>query len=147
MEWMTIILAGIAGTSVMTLFSYICQLISHKKLGEPKLLSQFLQKSRMEIGKKSRMTFWGWVLHYGTGIIFSLLMALIIYFFEVPLTWGTAALMGFTLGLLGIAGWQVLYWLHHDPPAMDRPAFYLQLVVAHIFFGIGAISIFKFWPW
>lgn len=146
MDWLKIALAGIVGTSLMTVFSYICQVAFQKKLGEPKLLSQFLQKSRFEIGKETGTTFWGWFLHYFTGFFFSLLIAIYIYFFGGPLSWGMGILLGFALGLLGILGWQVLYWIHHNPPAFDRSAFYLQLVLAHIFFGIGATMIYKFWP-
>lgn len=146
MDWLKIAFAGIAGTSLMTVFSYVCQLIFNKKLGEPKILSQFLQKSPLELGNKSRITFWGWVIHYITGFAFAFLLAGYVYVFAQPISWGMAILLGFALGLLGIIGWQILYRIHPDPPVFDRSAFYLQLVVAHIFFGIGATAIYKFWP-
>ena len=65
-----ILIAGIAGTSAFTLFSYIVSLKQKKNFREPELLGDMVDTTVPEISTgTARST--GWLIHYLTGAGFS----------------------------------------------------------------------------
>lgn len=64
-----IIKAGIAGTSCMTLFSYITSEKKNRNFKEPKLLDKLI--NRLTSLDKTSTIVAGWVTHYTIGIIFA----------------------------------------------------------------------------
>ncbi|MBU3026771.1 hypothetical protein Q4603_10675 [Zobellia galactanivorans] len=145
MELSKILLAGLVGTSLMTAFSYMVGRLCDSDLGEPKLLNKLLDRSKrldVEVGPDS---IWGWVFHYLTGFLFAGAMALYFCLTENDPTWWLAIVLGCVLGLFGVLCWITMLRLHSSPPEMDLELFLLQLVGAHIIFGLGATLVFRFW--
>lgn len=143
-----IVTSGILGTLLMTLFSYVCGQLFSKEFGEPKLLNALLYRASNHKNKTVTHALLGWILHLCIGIVF----AFFLYsYFEWKNRFGwreslpnlyMAAILGFLLGLLGVMGWTVLLKIHHSPPKIELPEFYIQLVVAHIIFGLGTVLSF-----
>mgnify|MGYP001108782294 CR=1 FL=1 len=131
-----IFFAGILGTSVMTLFSHLLEMMTSYKFNEAHLLNELIHRSKpttLTIGKNH---FYGWVVHYAIG--FGMAVGLYGYYsftvYEVT-TW-RGALLGFILGIIGIAGWSLLIHLHSNPPKIKWNIFFIQLMVAHVIFGV-----------
>lgn len=145
MEIMRILVSGLVATSLMTAFSYIAANIRNKEFREPELLNQLLSKSsffRLELSKKSMA---GWILHYLIGWIFVVIFELFWDLNLVPFSilWG--GILGFIAGIIGIIGWKIFFAISSDPPKITWSEYYVQLVVAHIIFGLSAAVVYAVW--
>lgn len=143
MELIKIITAGLVGTLMMTLFSYVCGYLLSQEFGEPRLLNKLLNRSpwsHTDIEEDSPL---GWGLHIAIGIVFAWIMYVYFVWTDTAPTWPIGGVLGFGLGVLGILGWEILLILHPAPPKLALPDFYLQLVVAHIVFALGTVLVFK----
>lgn len=131
-------LLSILGISVgvMTVFTYIVSALWDKRFGQPELLTQLVNSSKLMKGSKPQGKWIGWVLHYAFGGVFLFGYVYLRALFELPVTflWGLG--YGCFAGILGILGWMSLFKFHHDPPFVDRNAFYTQLFLAHIIFSL-----------
>ena len=128
-----IALAGIVGTSAMTIYSYLLSNSRNKNFREPALLAEMVGKLNSSISKKDAQTI-GWVMHYGVGVFFAS-----VYHFLLKHKTGkvkTGALVGGITGLVGVSIWQLSFLLHPRPPRTDYKKFYGQLMIGHIIFGI-----------
>jgi len=147
MEILKIIVSGLIGTMLMTLFSYVCGQLFSKEFGEPYLLNKLLEQWPVgHQGNKPKNEFLlGWVIHLFIGFLFALF--LYTYFaWKDSFGWResmsnlfVAGYLGLVLGLLGVVGWVVLLKMHKSPPKLALPEFYIQLVVAHVVFGLGTV--------
>lgn len=143
MELTKIVLGGIVGTTLMTLFSYVCGRLFSKEFGEPKLLNKLLDQSyswENDINSSSPI---GWILHFTIGLLFAWIMYLFFLWSGHSPTWPLGGLLGFVFGILGVAGWALFLNLQRSPPELELPEFYFQLIVAHVVFGLGAVLVFK----
>jgi hypothetical protein len=117
--------------------------IISKELGEPKLLNKLLDRSSsLDRGVKEDSPL-GWIIQFAIGFLFAWIMHLYFLWTGRTPTWPIASILGFALGLLGVTGWAIVLNLHRSPPKLERPQFYLQLVVAHVIFGSGTVLVFK----
>lgn len=136
----TILLAGLVGTTLMTAFSKVLALLLSKEFSEPKLLAELYPNRRF--GRKD--IFMGWLTHYLIGIFF----AWGIWFYTTmangDYTFVSGLVLGGLFGCLGVLGWSILMVVLKKPPQLELPAFFIQLVFAHIIFGLGAIWVFRF---
>lgn len=131
-----IIFAAITGTSLMTLFSYFLANATGKQFREPVLLSKLIQPSKGEEVPKVA----GWLLHYGVGIIFVISYHFVWFLEIIDTTLLSGSILGFFSGLVAVAGWWGMFYLYPNPPSIDFKWYYVQLIVAHIIFGIGATA-------
>jgi len=133
----TLLFAWLVATTCMTGFSYLFSSLLNENFKEPQLLTDLLGEVL-----HSKLPLWvGWVLHYATGILFLgvLILAFSFSTIEISILWGI--LFGALLGGLGIFMWKGLYKIAQtDPPTQTR-LFHLQLIIAHIFFVMGAIAV------
>lgn len=133
-----IIVSGIAGTTTMTLYSYLISGKKGKRFREPQLLNSLLygQEDKM-LGpvEESRQPIPGFIAHYKTGILFAGIYHLI-WKKKVK---ANVVLSGFGCGLilsiLGISIWNTVFKVHPHPPKIDLKRFTGQLIIAHIIFG------------
>jgi uncharacterized membrane protein YedE/YeeE len=127
---------------MMTIFSYICGKIFSKEFGEPKLLNKLLDRSFSgnDIKEDSPL---GWIIHFAIGFLFAWIMHLYFLWTDHTPTWPIGSLLGLALGVLGVTGWAMALNFHRSPPKPELPQFYLQLVVAHVIFGLGTVLVFK----
>ena len=128
-----IALAGIAGTSAMTIYSYLLSNSRNKNFREPALLAEMVQKLHPSIPKNDAQII-GWVLHYGVGVFFASVYRFLLKQKTANITAG--AIVGGITGLVGISIWQLSFLLHPSPPRTDYKKFYGQLMVGHVIFGI-----------
>jgi hypothetical protein len=135
--------AGIAGTSIMTAFSYILSLAKDKNFKEPLLLSLMLQALNPSI-KEKPANIAGWQLHYMTGIAWA---AVYIYFLKKlkrKPSFSAACIFSVICAGLAVRIWKTCFKLHPDPPKTDFKEFYRQLVVAHFLFSISMSTSYSF---
>lgn len=133
--------AGITGTTIMTLFSYIAGYKREKKFEEPVLLREFIRRSRLPFFRSRNKRIEqveGWLLHYAVGFIFSTLFNRVWEKTTFPRDMPAGVVLGAASGLVGIAVWGLLFRLHSNPPEVDRREFYKHLLIAHIIFGVSA---------
>lgn len=141
-----IFFAGIVGTTLMTVFSYVLGLLFRCEFGEPGLINKLLARSKMLPLQISKDSLWGWGLHYIIGVIFSGFMVLYFHVSGRFPGWGLGSLLGGILGLFGVMAWSIIFRLHSSPPKIDLEMYLLQLIGAHVMFGLGATMIFRIWP-
>jgi ABC-type antimicrobial peptide transport system permease subunit len=133
----TLFLAWIVATTCMTGFSYLFSTLLNENFKEPKLLTDLLGEVF-----HAKLPLWaGWVVHYATGILFLVLLiaAYSLTNVSISVLWGI--LFGALLGGLGIFMWKGLYKLAQTNPPTHTRLFHLQLIIAHIFFAIGALAV------
>lgn len=136
MKLLIIFCAGILGTTIMTGFSHVVELLSGNKFNEAHLLNQLIDLSKIFKRNVKHNYFLGWLIHFGIGIS----MAAIIYVFYSCIHYSdviwTGLIFGFILGIVGVGGWSMIISSHNDPPKINWTYFFLQLILAHMIFGI-----------
>ncbi len=145
---LTIIAAGIIGTIAMTFCMYLATFILKKTMKVVKILGTMLTFETTEEGKlteKPFSIFIGIITHYLVGIFF-----VIIYYFlwkngigKPDFIYG--AIFGFLSGVFGIIVWRIFFAIHPNPPKnINLKDYFINLVIAHIIFGIVASISFIF---
>ncbi|MGQ2985007.1 hypothetical protein [Flavobacterium sp.] len=139
-----IIIAGIAGTTLMTLYSYWKSKKEGEEYVEPIMINKLINNSDSlpEIRNKELHPA-GWGLHYLTGIAF--VAAYWLLWRKALKDPGVARLLviGALSGMAGIAAWKIFFAAHDNPPHNYRHGYYRQLFTAHIIFTITAILVYK----
>jgi hypothetical protein len=132
-----ILLATIAATSAMTLFSYAISASFRELYKEPVLLTFLLAQLKIDVSLKSKATL-AWLLHYFIGFIFVFIYHLLWVNNILQLSFLNALLLGAASGIIGIIGWMILFRLADYKPKIDFKGYYIQLFFAHIIFGLVA---------
>ena len=133
---LTVISAGITGTSVMTLFSYLVSELQKENFREPEILARLLYRIAPQINKQFSHVA-GWSLHYSVGFLFAICYAKL---------WGrkkgssvrSGLLLGGLTGILAIIVWKTTLAMHPSPPKIKFRRFYGHILVAHLVFGCFA---------
>jgi hypothetical protein len=134
-----IIPVGITATTFMTLYSYILSEMKEEHFKEPEILGKLLQNLMPAIRKEFAKAA-GWEIHYLVGLLFA---AIYIYLWQVKKikpTLQNGLLFGGVSGLIAVTVWKAVLKLHPDPPHLKYKRYYLQLIPAHIVFGIAAVA-------
>ncbi|TVZ15455.1 hypothetical protein JM81_1699 [Maribacter sp. MAR_2009_72] len=141
MDVILIILSGILGTMVMTVFSHILEKMSGHKFNEAHLLNKLIDRCGTFDSDAEDNDIRGWAIHLAIGI----LMAMGLYFyinyakeFSVLIS---GVVIGFFLGIIGVLGWTIMFKKHSDPPEINLVYFFVQLICAHMIFGVSALWI------
>ena len=146
MEITKLLVSGVVATSVMTAFSYIISNIRNRQFREPELLNIVLSKSdffRLELSKKSSA---GWILHYLIGLIFVVIFESFWKLEIISISIISGAIFGFIAGIIGVFGWKLFFYLSEKPSEVTWDIeYYLQLVIAHILFGISVAVVYDVW--
>lgn len=145
MEFIRIFIEGIVATTVMTTFSYVLANITKKEFREPELLNDLLSRSNLYRLKLSKKSAAGWILHYLIGWMFVILIEAAWLTELVEASVLSGALLGFLGGVIGIFGWKILFWINNNPPKISWSDYYIQLVIAHVLFGISTGIIYLLW--
>lgn len=132
-----ILLATIAATSAMTLFSYVVSASFRELYKEPVLLTFLLAQLKIDVSIQAKATL-AWLLHYFIGLIFVFIYYLLWFHNILKLSFLNAFLLGATSGIIGIIGWMILFRLADYKPKIDFKGYYIQLFFAHIIFGLTA---------
>ncbi|HEX6225369.1 MAG TPA: hypothetical protein VFZ52_13215 [Chryseolinea sp.] len=131
-------IATVISTTLMTLFSYLVSFIRRKKFSEPELLNDLIRRWNKKTF--SAVTpFIGWFIHYAVGFFFNFLYQGYWITTDSNPTLISGVIFGALAGVVGILGWKVAFALHSNPPLTDFKEYYLQLFFAHIVFGVSAL--------
>lgn len=137
-----VIISTIAATSVMTLFSYIVSASARELYKEPVLLTYILTFLGIKTSIPAKNIL-AWVLHYLIGLAFVVCYHYLWTYDILNLSWPVAFLLGAVSGIIGIAGWIILFAIVPKKPNIDFKGYYIQLFVAHVFFGVTAFAVYK----
>jgi hypothetical protein len=127
-------------TSLMTMFSYGVAAILKQQFREPELLNLLAIRLKILNKTSDKNHPLGWIVHYAVGVFFVV---------SIELVRGEAGfdpailyylLAGGICGLIGVVMWFSTFRMHPNPPKLWYNAFYIQLIFAHIVFGLGIWS-------
>ena len=137
MNTKNILLPAIAGTSLMTVFSYVIAELEDKNFSEPELLAH-IEKRLLKAPKKIALPA-GWVTHYGVGVIITLFFYLVRQNTNLKPVFKGSFALGALGGLSAIMAWKLA--LKVLPRRSDNfyKKFYSQLFVAHFVFAATVI--------
>ena len=138
MNLLRITLAGITGTTFMTLFSYAIAEKRKKQFKEPELLNKLVKRASPNLERINKKHWLGWVMHYTVGFSFATAYDFLWRKTFVAPTMKNSLAMGAISGVLGVLAWKMVFKLHPNPPQTHFEEFYKQLLVAHIIFGLFA---------
>lgn len=135
-------LAGIGGTTVMTLFSYGLGRIVKDNFNEPEHLTTLINRLPLPVSSKMSRVI-GWSLHYTVGLLFTIVYTELWENQKLhPDVKNTVALGGLS-GALAVAVWKSTLKLHPLPPWINYRRYYMQLVPAHVIFALGTMATYK----
>ena len=143
MHFAIIILASIVGTLFMTAFSQLLAVFTGHKFNEAHLLNALFDNSLSSNLDISKNDIRGWSLHLLIGLIMVLGLWAFYHFDICGENLLVGAILGFFAGIIGVIGWSVLFYLHDNPPKINLTYFYIQLIFAHVVFGITVFTIFR----
>jgi hypothetical protein len=137
-----IIKSTFAGTSAMTLFSYLVSEKKEENFREPLVLADLLSRLSSKL-RKSDATVDGWALHYIAGLGFSIAYHQLWKSGKVKPGIFSGSLLGAASGLIGIMVWKGVFKLHPNPPAKNLKKYFRHLMLAHVVFGAFAGMAYK----
>ncbi len=145
MEWIQIIIAGLSGTILMTLFSHICGAVFNEEFSEPTLLNRMMRNSRMFSSEITDNDSRGWIIHFGIGQLMGFWLWFMFCYSGLGQAPVTGSFLGFLAGMAGVLGWLFLFNTHSNPPETDLKGYIVQLVIAHTIFGWSVYLLFQHW--
>jgi hypothetical protein len=135
-------LSAVVSTTLMTLFSYCVGRLRNKQFMEPEILNDLLMRNgTIEKGAVQNHPL-GWFIHYLVGFQFIIAYEVFWHTTSSSPTLGLFVVLGAVSGGIGVIAWSMFFLSHSNPPRLDFKEFYLQLVVAHMVFGVGAFLTF-----
>jgi hypothetical protein len=134
--------AGLAGTSSMTLFSYLVSEWQGENFKEPELLGRLLQPLIPEL-KKKHTELAGWNLHYLVGFIFSFVYARIWAETKLKPNLKSGLFLGAVSGVVGLLTWKLCFKIHPNPPKISFRKYYGHLLITHLVFGVCTALAYK----
>jgi hypothetical protein len=132
-----ILLQASAGTTMMTLFSYLVSLAEKENFSEPEHLGTLLHRLCPGSSKKV-MQIAGWGAHYAVGLFFILAYRELWQKGVLKKNLANGLILGALSGALAVLIWRTTMKAHPAPPWIDFTRFYIQLVPAHIVFAVCA---------
>ncbi|MDT3402161.1 hypothetical protein [Mucilaginibacter terrae] len=135
-----VIIAGVTGTTLMTLFSEALSRVKGHNYNEAEILSELLNRVSPLNKQQSRVA--GWIGHYGVGAMFATMYDVYLNKSNTKASIINGAIFGALSGLTGAAIWHTTFKAHPNPPGVDLKNYYKQLIVAHVIFGVAAAIIY-----
>jgi hypothetical protein len=132
-----IVIAGITGTTFMTLFSYLASMVKNENYSEPEHLATMLHRFIPSTSKKFNQAA-GWNAHYAVGLAFAAVYVKLWEARKVKPTIINGLALGAISGAFAVAVWKLTFKIHPLPPWINFNKFYMQLVLAHVIFGLFA---------
>ena len=132
-----LIASAVAGTTMMTLFSYLASLAEDKNFSEPEHLGTLMHRLVPGSSKKANQLA-GWGAHYAVGLLFVLAYQELWKTGKIKKTVANGIILGALSGALAVLIWKATMKAHPAPPWIDFTNYYIQLVPAHIVFAVCA---------
>lgn len=138
-----LLIAAFLAMITMTGFSYIVSATFRELYKEPVLLTYFLKELKWNLSATLKSIL-AWLLHYLIGLGFVIGYHLLWTNNLLPTTWGVGFLLGTISGIIGIIGWIFIFRYTQHEPKIDFKGYYLQLLLAHIIFGLTAYAAYVY---
>ncbi|MBP0903171.1 hypothetical protein ACFSKN_14450 [Mariniflexile gromovii] len=138
------LLALFISVGAMTMFSAIMSIKFKSEFKEHVLLSKLISNKSLKQKESAGHLIFGWFLHFLIGGFFLVIYKLLWNYTELIQSVLGSVLYGVLIGIIGVAGWFILFKLDSHPPDINYKVFYFQLIIAHVFFSLGNFSIFLF---
>jgi hypothetical protein len=138
-----ILLAGIVGTSFMTLYSYYAAKKEKQQYKEPELLNKLIDRNKtidVDVSKKHAA---GWLAHYGVGVLF--VFSYWVVYREALHSPGAVKVLivGSASAGIAVVSWKIMFAASPNPPNNNRFGYYRQLAIAHLIFTAFALATYK----
>ena len=137
------LLALFTSVGVMTLFSAMMSVILKCEFRENILLSKLMSGHALNQKENTKYVILGWLAHFLIGAFFLIIYAVLWHYTVLIHQILGSVLYGIIIGLLGILGWTILFKIASNSPQINYKVYYMQLIVAHIFFSLGNFLIFS----
>ena len=134
--------SAVAGTSVMTLFSYAVSESKSENFREPDVLAKMLINLKPSVNKE-KARFAGWTTHYATGVLFAFIFYQLWQRGTLEPNLKNALILGAASGIFGIIIWKVTFKIHPNPPSIKVTKYLGHLFLAHLVFGAFALFGYK----
>jgi hypothetical protein len=134
------IFSGIAGTALMTLFSYLVSDARQKNFREPVLLGGFVEPL-LPADKKALRLPAGFMAHFSVGIAWALVFEWMFQHGKLKPGVKTAFALGGVSGVTGVLIWKAAFNMSDHPPRTDYKAFYSHLLIAHLVFCLPLVAL------
>jgi hypothetical protein len=131
---------SLISTTAMTLFSCIMSINKKQTFIEPLVLNKLLFPKKKN---SRRHHILGYIGHFSVGLLFSSVYKLTWERSPVSEIEKNSGTMGLINGLAGISGWHIFFLANPDPPKVPLKKYYLQLLAAHVIFGLANGWTFK----
>jgi hypothetical protein len=140
------IIAGIAGTFLMTLFMDIAALLTRYNFHVPSILGTMVTMETKPSGNVSNSMVskvWGYILHYLIGIFYAALYQNLLQAEIGSGSYGHALVFGIVIGLVAVIFWYSFFKLHPIAPAVRLPLYLVFIFLGHPLFAITMNATFK----
>jgi hypothetical protein len=140
MELLYSIIAGIAGTFLMTLFMDVVSLLTRYNFHVPVILGTMVTMETKPSGKVSdslESKVWGYILHYAIGVLFAVLYQQIFSAGAAPISYLYAIAFGAIAGLVAMTFWYLFLRLHPLAPVVHLRLYLPFIFLGHLLFAIG----------
>jgi hypothetical protein len=132
-----ILISGVTGTTLMTLFSHLVSAGSGENFSEPQRLGQLAHRLLPKLDKQQSQAL-GWLGHYGVGVLFAMVYIELWRSGKLKPDLKTNLWLGAVSGLVAVAGWKITFTLHPLPSVLRFNKYYIQLIPAHVIFAVFA---------
>jgi hypothetical protein len=132
-----VLVAGVTGTSFMTLFSYLVSAADGENFSEPERLGQLGHRLIPKLDQEQSQAL-GWMGHYAVGLLFAMVYVELWRRGKIKSSIKNNLLVGAISGLVAIGIWKTTFKMHPLPPSLSFNKYYLQLVPAHVVFAVFA---------
>jgi hypothetical protein len=136
-----VLVAGVTGTTFMTLFSDVVSKVKASNYNEAEILGELLNRITSLDKQQSRIA--GYVGHYGMGQVFAAAYVAYLKKTNTRPNLINGALYGALSGVAGAFIWHSTFKAHPNPPCVDLKNYYKQLVLAHVIFGVSAALVLR----
>lgn len=136
-------LGTVAGTTLMTIFSYGVSRLRNRQFTEPILLNRLLCGFGILKEYQVEKSIAGWIIHYAIGLLFISIYYVVWSRTRFDPTFSTAFVLGCFSGFAGIFGWSILFKIQSAPPNIRVSEYFAQLFVAHVIFAMTATGAFR----
>lgn len=134
--------ALLTSVGVMTAFSAIMSVKLKCEFREHILLSKLISNHSLKQKENGGYLMLGWLIHFLIGGFFLVVYAVLWEYIALIRTLLGSIVFGILIGVMGIIGWTILFKLDSNPPNINFHAYYIQLIIAHVFFSLGNLVIF-----
>ncbi len=138
------ILAGIAGTIVMTATMYLYSNITGRNTQVVHILGAMVTGNHVEAKEdKTKMLITGAISHTFVGVLFSLSYFLLWNWGVFTINWIDSNIVGSLSGIIAIIVWRSYIFVHENAPDISLSHYFFALFISHVIFGVVTVNVYR----